>query len=153
MSRQHRIAAIAIAVVAAGIAAVAIPVLSGAKGEPPQPASPTPLNTVVALGTGTAEIRADDEDGQQRIARAVDAAHARALPEAVRAARESAIRLARASNLTLGRIVSVDETRQVPGHYRAGRFGPGRYCAFDDEEKCVAPDLEVAQLAVTFAVR
>ena len=168
MSRQHHIAVAAVA--AAAIGAVAIPALSRAKGEPPQPASPTPLHTIVAVGTGTSQVRANDDDGQQRIARAVDAAHARAVRTAVHAATDEALLLARSARLTLGAIVSVDQTRQLHGFYPTypiGRFGPGRYCGTIQRRvktssgrrktikrhTCVAPQREVATLAVTFALR
>lgn len=166
MPRQHRI--LLAAVLVAGAAAIAVPALSGAKGEQPQPASPTPLYTIVAQGSASEVVRADDKDGQRRIARSVRAAHTRALPQAVRAARGEGLQLARAAGLVLGPIVSVDETRQSPGfYYSFGRFGPGRYCGTIARRiktssgrrktvrrrRCFAPDREEVSLAVTFALR
>lgn len=166
MPRQHRI--LLAAVLVAGAGAIAVPALSGAKGEQPQPASPTPLYTIVALGTGDARVKARSEDGQERIARSVRAAHGRAVPQAIASAREEAILLARAADLILGPIVSVDETRQSPAfyYYAPGRFGPGRYCGTTSRRirtssgrrktvkrhRCFAPEREVATLAVTFAL-
>lgn len=171
MPRQRHIAVLAAAVaVAVVIGAITIPALSGAKGEPPQAANPTPLHTIIAFGTGASRVRADRDDRQLRIARAVGAAHARAVAIAVRAARGEALLLARSAGLTLGPIVSVDQTRQqLYGYspYPVGRFGPGRYCGTihrrattssgqrttSKRYTCVAPERDFATLAVTFALR
>ena len=169
MPRQRHIALV-VAAVAAVIGAVTIPALSGAKGEPPEAANATPLHTIVAFGTGASRVRADGDDRQLRIARAVGAAHARAVAIAVRAARAEGLLLARSARLTLGPIVSVDQTRQqLYGYspYPIGRFGPGRYCGTIQRRvttssgrrttskryTCVAPERDFATLAVTFALR
>ena len=116
------------AAAAAVIAATGIALASG--GPPPvQPADPA-VDTVVSTGTAQATVVAPPRRSDATIERAVRAARARAMPDAVTAARTEATALAAAAGLRAGAVVGIRRDSAPQGYWDqdAGRFGPGIWC-------------------------
>jgi hypothetical protein len=131
--------------------------------------------SVTALGLGQVRVRPKDRHDNASIVAAVEAAEAKAVPQAVLAARERATALAKASRLKLGPIESVQETPPSPfgppiyGAYPAP-FGKDRYCGTERRPRvrrtstgrrrivgfrkvhvCRPPPFVAINLSVTFA--
>jgi hypothetical protein len=125
--RHARIALLAAAgVAAAGGSGVAL--ASGGAPPPPQP-DPPPY-TIVASGTGTADVGKPYAQTDASIERVVRDARAKAMPAAVANARREAAALGSASGLVPGAVVAVRRDTSPPGWWSAddGVFGPGRWC-------------------------
>jgi uncharacterized protein YggE len=104
-------------------------------GESPATAQSTPAGkTVTALGLGQVKVDPQDRHSNASIVAAVEAAEAKAVPQAITEARDRAAALAKASGLEVGAIESVDETPQSPFFYVGGPnaypapFGKDKYC-------------------------
>lgn len=125
MKRTH------VTLTAAAAAVIAAAGLALASGGPPpvQPADPA-VDTVVAGGSAQSRVVAPARKSNDTIERAVRAARARALPQAVAAARVEAAALAAAAGLRAGPIVGIRRDTPPMGYWDqdAGRFGPGVWC-------------------------
>ena len=125
MNRTH------ITLTAAAAAVIAATGLALASGGPPpvQPADPA-VDTVVSTATAQSRVVAPARRSDATIERAVRAARARALPQAVAAARAEADALAAAAGLRAGAIVGIRRDSPPLGYWDqdAGRFGPGVWC-------------------------
>jgi Protein of unknown function (DUF541) len=97
-----------------------------------QQASP-PGPTVTATGTAQIKPAPGDRHSDNSIRAAVEAAYAKALPQAVADARADAARLATAAGLSLGPLVSISDAQAAgypPFIYapQNGTFGNGHFC-------------------------
>jgi hypothetical protein len=130
--------------------------------------------SVTALGVGQIKVKPKNRHKNAAIVAAVEAAEAKAVPQALEAARDRARALAKASELRLGAIESVQETPPSPfgpgyGGYPAP-FGKDRYCGterrprfrrtstgrrrvvgFRNAHVCRPPPYVVVNLTVTFS--
>ena len=93
---------------------------------------PAPARTLVAAGSGQADVTPKNAKDNASIVAAIDAAQAKALPRALAEAKEEAQDLATAAGVTLGPLVTISNvgTQGVFfGPYPFyGTFGPNRYC-------------------------
>src|SRR4051812_6260797 len=90
-----------------------------------------PDRTVVAVGVGAATVSPANRKSNDSIKAAVEAAAAKALPEAVAEGREEAGELATAAGVTLGPLLTISNaplSPYGPFSYQLGPFGPGRFC-------------------------
>ncbi len=85
--------------------------------------------TIVAVGTGQAEVTPGDRKSNSSIRAAVRAAEREAIPRAIINARLQAALIGDAAGLALGAITSVEQQFPSPfGPYYFSRFGPNTYC-------------------------
>jgi hypothetical protein len=170
LRRPHRAGRFALVGVVLGGA------LTAATGSSAVAQTPPAGQSVTALGLGQVKVKPKDRHSNASIVAAVEAAEAKAVPQAIDAARERAQALAKASGLTLGAIESVQETPPSPfgpgygyGGYPAP-FGKDRYCGterrprfrrtstgrrrvvgFRNAHVCQPPRYVLVNLSVTFA--
>ena len=104
---------------------VALSALAAAPAHAQQPAT-----TVTANGLGEAKVEPEDRKSDASIRKAVEAANAKALPEAMANARKHAAELAAAAGVTLGPLVSIADGSDNGYLFYAqrGTFGNGHYC-------------------------
>ena len=125
MKRSH------VTLAAAAAAVIAAAGLALASGGPPPvaPADPA-VDTIVSGGSAQAKVVAPARRSNASIERAVRAARAKALPDAVAAARAEAAALAAATGLRAGAVVGIRRDTPPPGYWDqdGGRFGPGVWC-------------------------
>jgi hypothetical protein len=105
--------------------------------------TPSSGKTVTAIGSGQVNVNPQDRHNNASNVAAVEAAEAKAVPQALADARGRAAALAKASGLTLGTIESVEETPPSPFGYFPGAypapFGKDRYCG-DERRPIVRRD-------------
>ena len=126
--------------------------------------------TIVAVGTGQAEVTPGDTTSNSSIKAAVRAAEREAIPRALINARLQAALIGDAAGLALGAIASVEQQFPTPfGPYFFGRFGPNTYCGTITRgifrrspegkrtlvrrvtrRQCSAPEYATTTLTVTF---
>ena len=96
-----------------------------------------PATTLTANGIGEAKPEPENRRSDASIRKAVAAANAKALPEAMANARAHAAELAAAAGVTLGPLVSIsDSPNNGYGFFvQNGTFGNGHYCG-----RCATPD-------------
>jgi uncharacterized protein YggE len=171
MTAPRRLAA-AIALLVAGALLAAG---AGSSAHAQQPAATG--KTVTAVGIGQVAVKPQDRHKNASIVAAVEAAEAKAVPQAVSDARERATGLAQAAGLTIGAVQSVQETPQSPfGPYFGGPlaypapFGKDKYCGDERRARfvrdangrrrvagsrvvhvCRPPRFVIVNLSVTFA--
>jgi len=89
-----------------------------------------PATTLTANGIGEAKPEPENRRSDASIRKAVAAANAKALPEAMANARAHAAELAAAAGVTLGPLVSIsDSPNNGYGFFvQNGTFGNGHYC-------------------------
>jgi hypothetical protein len=113
-------------------------VLTGALVAPPAgaqtPAAPAPApNTITVNGSGLVEPKPADKKSNDSIKKAVAAARAKAVPQAIADGRRRATNLSQLSGIPLGALISIAEAPASPYFYigpfnEDGTFGPGEYC-------------------------
>jgi uncharacterized protein YggE len=104
---------------------VVLSALAAAPAQAQQPAA-----TLTANGLGEAKVQPEDRRNDASIRKAVEAANAKALPDAMANARAHAAELAAAAGVTLGPLVSIaDSPNGGYGFFaQQGTFGNGHYC-------------------------
>jgi hypothetical protein len=110
---------------ALSISLLALSALAAAPAHAQQPAT-----TLTANGIGEAKPEPENRRSDASIRKAVAAANAKALPEAMASARAHAAELATAAGVTLGPLVSIsDAPNNGYGFFvQNGTFGNGHYC-------------------------
>jgi uncharacterized protein YggE len=113
---MSRIATLTIATALLGVAAPA----ASAQAPP----------TITATGSATAKPDPTDRKSDSSIREAVEAANAKALPQAIAEAREHAGELATAAGMRLGALISIADAPATgyPFIYSFGTFGNGKFC-------------------------
>jgi hypothetical protein len=175
MTASRRLAAAIALLVAGALLGAALAAGAGSSAHAQQPAAAA--KTVSANGIGQVAVKPQDRHNNASIVAAVEAAEAKAVPQAVAGARERATDLARAAGLTIGAVQSVAETQPSPfGPYFAGPaaypapFGKDKYCGDERRPRvvrdangrrrvvgtrkvhvCRVPPFVVVNLSVTFA--
>ena len=161
MTASRRLAAAIALLVAGALLGAALAAGAGSSAHAQQPASAA--KTVSANGIGQVAVKPRDRHNNASIVAAVEAAEAKAVPQAVTAARERAADLAKAAGLTIGAVQSVAETQPSP-------FGKDKYCGDERRPRvvrdangrrrvvgtrkvhvCRVPPFVVVNLSVTFA--
>ena len=175
LERPRRIAAgLALALAGAVLGAV----LTSGPGSIAGAQSPSPTGkTIAAIGIGQVAVKVDDRHKNASIVAGVEAAEAKAVPQAITEARDRATDLATAAGMTIGAVQSVEEQPPSPfGFYVGGPnaypapFGKDKYCGDERRPRfvrdsngrrrvsgsrtvhvCRVPRFVVLNLSVTFA--
>lgn len=99
------------------------------------PVPTTQQRTLVAVGTGTINVKPKDRNDNASIVAAVKDANDKALPAALTDARSQATQLAAAAGVTLGPVISLSNSATSgtgvfygPFYSVIGTFGPNRFC-------------------------
>jgi hypothetical protein len=137
----------------------------------------SPGKTIAAIGIGQVAVKVDDRHKNASIVAGVEAAEAKAVPQAINEARDRATELAKAAGMTIGAVQAVEEQPQSPfGFYVGGPnaypapFGKDKYCGDERRPRfvrdsngrrrvsgsrtvhvCRVPRFVVLNLSVTFA--